>query len=136
VNRNMYIDILRRLRDAVIRKRPKKWRTRQCSSTPAGFGHIYLSKERYDKTGAFAVLFWQGSSLFSPVHSTEISVEGTALLWYWYHYECAERAEKAFKTRLPETITAPLQMLAKVYSCTRGLFRSKCRLNNCKLNKL
>jgi hypothetical protein len=27
VNKEMYIDILRRLRDAVRRKRPEKWRT-------------------------------------------------------------------------------------------------------------
>jgi transposase len=30
VNKEMYIDILRRLRDAVTRKRPEKWRTRSC----------------------------------------------------------------------------------------------------------
>ena len=60
----MYIDILRRFRDAVIRKRPPPKMSkqqlvspsRQCSSTPAGFGQRYLSKEQYDKTGTFAIL--------------------------------------------------------------------------------
>jgi hypothetical protein len=48
LNKEMYIDILRRLRDAVRGKRLEKWR--QCSSTPVGFGQGFLSKEQRDNT--------------------------------------------------------------------------------------
>jgi len=59
----MYIDILRRFRDAVRRKRPKKTEnqqlvspSRQCSRTPVGFGQGFLSKEPCNNTGASPVL--------------------------------------------------------------------------------
>jgi len=59
----MYIDFLRRLRDAIRRKRPEKMEnqqleppSRQCSSTPVGFGQGFLSKEQYDNTAAFPIL--------------------------------------------------------------------------------
>jgi len=42
------------------------------------------------------------SSGFSPVPSIDISIEGTALLWYyWQNYECDERAEKVLIKWLP-----------------------------------
>jgi len=53
----MRIDILRRLRDAVRKKRPEKMEnqqlvspSRQCSSTPVGFSQGFLSKEQRDNT--------------------------------------------------------------------------------------
>jgi hypothetical protein len=58
----MYIDILRRLMDAVRMKRPEKWRTefvslsRQCSSTPVDFDQGFLSKEQRDDIGASPLL--------------------------------------------------------------------------------
>ena len=55
----MYIDIPRRLKDTAGRKRHAKWRTsswfppsRQCSSTPVGFGHGFRIKEQCDNTAA------------------------------------------------------------------------------------
>ena len=55
----MQIDILRRLRDAVRRKRPENMKnqqlvspSRQCSSTPVGFGQGFLTKEQCYNTGA------------------------------------------------------------------------------------
>jgi len=57
VNKEMYIDILRRLRDAVRRKRREKWRKQQlvspspqCSSTPVGFGQGFLRKDNGNGT--------------------------------------------------------------------------------------
>jgi hypothetical protein len=46
----MYIDILRRLSEAVRKKRPPKWRTTVFFnfSAPVGFGQGFLSKEQYD----------------------------------------------------------------------------------------
>jgi hypothetical protein len=48
----MFIDIFRRLRDAVRRKRPEKWKklqlvspSRQCYSTPVGFSQGFLAKD-------------------------------------------------------------------------------------------
>lgn len=50
VNKEMHIDILRRLSDAVKRKRHEKYRkkngaSRKCSSTPVGFDQGFLSRE-------------------------------------------------------------------------------------------
>jgi len=63
VNKEIYIDIFRRLRDAVRKKRPRKMvnrqlisLSRQCSSTPVGFGQRFLSKEPYENTGASHIL--------------------------------------------------------------------------------
>jgi hypothetical protein len=36
--------------------------SRQCSSTPAGFGQRFLSKEQRDNTGASFILYWPGYS--------------------------------------------------------------------------
>jgi len=64
--------------------------------------------------------------------STEISIEGTALLWYyWHNKECDGRAEKFFTKWLPGMFPTPLKSLAEVYSCTRGLFWRKCNFNYC-----
>ena len=46
---------------------------------------------------------WPGSSWFSLVPSTEISTEGTALSWcYWHNWECDGRTEKVLTIWLPE----------------------------------
>jgi len=107
--------------------------SQQCSSTPVGFGEGFLSKEQRDNTGASPVLFWPGFSWFLPVPSSEISTEGAkALSWcYQHHQECDERAEKARTKWLPGMFPVPLQSLAEVYSCTRGLFWRKCNLSDC-----
>jgi len=61
------MDILRRLWDAVRSETPRKMvdqqlvsPSRQCSSTPVGSGHGFLSKEQRDNTGAFppTLLTW------------------------------------------------------------------------------
>jgi len=58
VNKEMNIDIIRRLRDAVRRKRPTMENqqlgsfSRQCSSTPVGFVQGFLSEEPCDNTAA------------------------------------------------------------------------------------
>jgi hypothetical protein len=54
-NKDVYIYILRRFMDTFRRKRPEKMEnqqlvspSRQCSSTPVGFGYGVLSKEQCD----------------------------------------------------------------------------------------
>jgi hypothetical protein len=67
--------------------------SRQCSSTPVGFGHRVLSEEQCDNPGAS---LWPGSSRCLPVPSTEFSIEETALWWcYCHNKECDGRTEKA-----------------------------------------
>jgi len=105
---------------------------RQCSSTPVGFGHRFLSKEQCDNTEAYPILTWPVSSWFLPVPSTEISIEGTILLWFnWHHYECDGRTVKVFTKWFPGMFPTPLRSLAEVYSCTRELFWRKCSLDEC-----
>jgi hypothetical protein len=57
VNKEMYVDILRRLRDAVRRERPPKKEnqqlispSRQCRTKPAAFVQEFHSKEKCDNT--------------------------------------------------------------------------------------
>jgi len=126
-----YTDILCHLRDAV--RKPRKMEnqqlvssSQQCFSTPVGFGQGFFSKEQCDNTGASPILSWPSYSWFLPVTSKEISIEGTALLcFYWHYQECDGGAEKAFTRCLPGISPTPLQSPTEVYSCTIGLFRVK-----------
>jgi len=70
--------------------------SRQCHKTTGGFGKGFLSEDQCDNTGASRILFLPGCSWFLTVPETEISFEGTALLWCYWHWECDGRAEKAF----------------------------------------
>jgi len=85
------IAILRRLSDAVREETPKIKnlklvpRSRQCSSTPVGFGQGFFSQVQCDNTGASSILSWPGSTWHLPVPSTEISIEGTTLSWCYRH---------------------------------------------------
>jgi hypothetical protein len=54
--------------------------SRQCSSTPDGYGQGFLNKEQCHNTGNSIIFPLIDSSSFLTVHSTEISIEGTALL--------------------------------------------------------
>ena len=50
------------------------------------FGQGFLSSEWCDNTGTSPILFWPGSIWFLPIPSTEINIQGTALLWCcWLH---------------------------------------------------
>ena len=82
----MYVDIFGRLRDAVRKKRLVNWRTsRQCSSTPVGFGQWFLTKQPCDNTGASTMLSWLGCSWVLSVPLTEMSIDEAALLWCYGH---------------------------------------------------
>jgi len=56
VNKEMHSNIFRRLKDAARRKCHEKWPSRQCSSTPAGFGQGCLSEEQCDSTRSSFIL--------------------------------------------------------------------------------
>ena len=102
---------------------------RQCCSTPVGFGQGFLSKEQCDNTGSSPILCRPACSRRLLVPSTEICIKWTALLWcYWHHWEWDGGAEKIFTKWLPELFPAPLESLAEVCRCTRGLFWRKCIL--------
>jgi hypothetical protein len=67
VNKEMYVDILRRLRDAARKKRHQKMEnqdlvspSRQCSRTPVGFDQGFLNKEQCNNTGATPILSLPG----------------------------------------------------------------------------
>jgi len=87
LNKEMYIDILRRLMDAVRRKRPEKLRTNFWfvfyDNAPAHRSVLFkvcLAKKKCDSTGASPTLFRPGYGWLLPVPSTEISIEGTGLV--------------------------------------------------------
>ena len=86
----------------------------------------------WEKWSIPAILCWTVSSWFLPVPLPEISTEGMALWWcYWHNWECDGTGDKASTKWLPGMFPIPLQSLTEVYGCTRGLFGSKCSLNDC-----
>ena len=109
--------------------------SRQCSSTRVAFGLGFLSQQKCNNTGASPILSWTVCIWFLPVPSTEISTEGTALLWCSGNQEYAGRAEKASTKWLPGMFPTHLHLLAEVYICTRGLFWRKCSLHDCDKGK-
>jgi len=54
--------------------------SRQCSSTPVGFRQEFHNKEQCYNPRESLIHSWLGSSWFSPVPSTEMSIKETALL--------------------------------------------------------
>ena len=94
-------------------------------------GQGFLRNKQCDNTGGSPILSWPSCIWFLPVHSTEINVEGMMPLWgYWHHREYERGTGKALTRWLPGMFPTPLQSPAGVYSCTRGLFWSKCSLND------
>jgi hypothetical protein len=81
VNKEMYTGILRRLRDAIRRKFPGKWRTNSWfllrDNVPAHRLVLWriLNKEQCDIIGASPLLSWTGCTWFLPFPSIEIGVE-------------------------------------------------------------
>jgi len=105
--------------------------SRQCSSTPIRNGHGFLSKELCDNTAASHMLFWTGCTSSSPVPSTEINIEGAALLWRcWHNQEWDWNVENTIKKWLLGMFQTLLQSLIEVYNCAGVLFWRKCCLND------
>jgi len=84
-NKEIYNDNPRGLWDAARRKDLENMEnqqlvspSRQCSSTPIGFGQGFLSREQRDNTGASPPPF--SPNLAIPVPWIEISIEGTTFL--------------------------------------------------------
>ena len=109
----------------------------QCSSTLVGFGQVFLSKEQCDNTGASPILSWPGSS-FVPVPSTEISIDGMALLWCYWHCDATDITDNATEKLkrlpikwLPGMSPTHFQLPAEVYCCTWGKIWRKSSLNDC-----
>jgi len=88
VNTEIYIDFIRRLRYAVRRKRPEKWRTKSRfllhDNAPAHRSVLvknFLPKEdvRILKHPPYSTDL--GAADFYLLPSTNVSIEGMALLW-------------------------------------------------------
>ena len=81
---------------ALVKETPRKMQiqqlvspSRQCSSTPVGFGQRVFSKERCDNMKH--QLSWPGFNWFLLAPSTEISTAGKALLWWYWHTDIRMR---------------------------------------------
>ena len=138
MNKEIDIDILHHIMNAVRRKCPKNWKPTvgapswHCSSTPFGLGQGFLGKEQCDNTAAFPLCYWPGSSWYLLVSLAEISIERTVLMWcYWHNLERDVRAEKAFTKWLLGMLPTILESPVEEYSCKWGLFWRKCSLNGC-----
>jgi hypothetical protein len=83
VNKEMYIDILRRLRDAVRRKRPEKWRTNSwflLHENALAHRSVLVTDFLAKSNVTTLEHLLTGSSRCLPVPWTEFSVERMALL--------------------------------------------------------
>jgi len=102
---------------------------RQCSSTPAGFGRGFHSKEQFDNTAVSPILLAVADFyLFLRLKST---LDGRRLCDVTNVVKMRWEAEKAFMKWLPGMFPTPSQSLASLYICARSLFWRKCSLNNC-----
>jgi len=131
VNKEMYIDILRRLR------MPSEGNATKNGETAVGFSlttllqytNRFWSKISHPTMWQHRSIlhtFQSCSSWFLPVSSTKTSMEGMKLLrCYWHHWEFERRVEKDFRKWLPGMLPTPLQSLAEVYIFTRGLYWEK-----------
>ena len=127
----MYIDILYRLKDAVRRKGPENGEP----TVSFSFTTMLQHTDRFWSSFSWQRTVWKHRSiphtlltwlnLILPVPSTEICVEGTALLWYCWRHACDGGDEKAFTKWLPKMFPTPLQSLAEVDCCTKGLLWRK-----------
>ena len=120
------------------RKWPQKWQTNSLFLLPdnAPAHQAVLVKDFLAEINVTLLEHPPYSSDLAPaIFSllwTEISTEETVLLWcYWHNRECNSTDEKAFTKWLPGMFPTPLQLLAEVYSCTRGLLGRQCSLNDC-----
>jgi len=134
-----YSDILRRLWDAIRRKRPEKWRTSswflQHDNAPAH--RSVLVKNFLARNNV--------TTLDHPPFSPAVSTAGFYLLHRLKSSFKRRRfcdatdiiqnaSEKAITKWLPGMFSTPVQLLAELYSCTNGLFLRKYSLNVCILS--
>jgi len=126
----MYINILRRLSNVVKKKRPEKWRNNSWflldEKSPAH--RLVMIKEFLSKnnvTNLTCIQLICTRSLDRKQHWRESAVKMLLILW-----RMRRRSWKVFTKRLSRMFQTPLQWLAEVYGCIRGLFWRKCRLNN------
>jgi hypothetical protein len=132
----MYIDILRRLRDAICWKRPEKWRTNSWflhhDNAPAHRSVLvkdFLAKNNVttlDYPPFSHSLATADFYLFPRLKST---LNGRHFSDYTDIIQNA--TEKTITKWLPGMFSTPVQLLAGVYSCTNGLFLRKYSLNVC-----
>jgi len=123
-NKEIYNDNPRGLWDAARRKDLENMEnqqlvspSRQCSSTPIGFGQGFLSREQRDNTGASpppSLLTWL--YLFPGLKS---ALKGRRFCDATDITKNAKKEPKRFSAWLPATLPTPLQSLTTVYSCTR-----------------
>jgi hypothetical protein len=103
--------------------------SRQCSSTPVGFGQGFLSKEYCDNSYSSLILSWPGSIWFLLVPWNSIRIAETAfLLRYWHHSECDGELKRIFTKWLLGKFPTYLESLAEVLSRTSKLFWRKYKL--------
>jgi hypothetical protein len=135
VNKEIHIDILRCLRDAVGRKRPEIWRTNSWllrhHNDPANksvFVKDFLLKNNV-KTREHPPLI--GFSWFYLFSGLEAALKGECFCNVTDIFKNAmEELKRLSQNGFPKRFKH-LHSLAEVYNCTRGQFWRKCSLNDC-----
>jgi len=138
VNKEIYIDILRRLGmwsegNATKNGEPTLGLpTRQCSSTPVGFGQGFLIVEQWDNAGTSPYfLSWLQLIFISSYEWNQHYMDG-AFVMLLTSLRILRSSWKDFhKKWLLKTFATHLLSLVKLCICTGGPFRSKCSLNYC-----
>jgi len=118
----MYIDILRRLRDAIRRKRLEKWRTKSwiLLHDNAVAHRLVLVIDFLAKNNVATLehtLYSPVCSLFLPALKGRRFCDATDIL-----KNATEELKRLSQKLLPEVCPTPLQSPAEVCGCTRGPF--------------
>ena len=130
MNKQLYIDILRCLRDAVRRKRPEKWRKHGWFLLDDNaLAHRSVSVKDIlpnDNVTALEynpILSWPVCCWFLSTSSTEISIEGNdAFVMLLISLRMQRKSWKGFHKTASRNIYNTFTIAGKVYSCTRGYF--------------
>jgi hypothetical protein len=99
---------------------------------PVSFGQAFLSKQQCDNTGASPTLSLPDYGWFHLFPQLKSTLKGRRSYDTTDVTKIAtEELKKAFTKWLPEMFPTPLQSLAEVHSCTRGLFWRNCSFKDC-----
>ena len=105
--------------------------SRQCTSTPVGFGRGFLTKEQCDNTGASPILLTWLRLTFTCSLDWNQEWRYDAFVRLLISFRMRRKSWKCFQKWLPGMFSIPLQSPAEVNSWTRGLFWRKCSLHEC-----
>jgi hypothetical protein len=138
MNKGVNTDIFRRLRNVVRTKSPPKWRTNSSfllhNNAPAHWLVLvknFLAENNVTTLEHPHTLLALLQLIFTCSFNWNQHWRDSAYVMLLTPWRMQDKDKKSFIKWLPWIFPTPLQLLAEVCSCIRGLFQRKCSLNDC-----